>query len=591
MSQKRWARRFSAVVALAAWLGLGLAAPIIISLYTSDRVADAVEASPSDAFTISDPITMAGSPGIRVERGTISLVDQHGKAVPGAGSITDGAVAGGHVVRLTNATVALAGTAQLAPARQAGLAPLAEALANGRFETLSLRRSTVTLAMLGDTPEVLTEVDAEVSLRRRGQISIKGSGLLRGQRVTLEATANVSQLERKPGEPQRLPMKLGLKGNDLDFAFDGRMLIERDGLGLQGQGELSVPSIRRAARWLGAYWPAGPGLRDMTVRGQISVTRSAIAFERASFRMDGNESTGVVGLRVGTARPVVFGTLAYKLIDAKPYLTDSPSDSEPLTWSALAAGVLSVPLGLHLDADLRLSADRVAVGGIELGRSAATVTLKDGRLLADLAELKFNGGEGAGQLTADFTGLLPRVTLRGKLERIEAGPLSNAVLGRQLLQGQANVVADLAGAGSTLRDLIHGLAGKVTVKVQDGARLGVDLRAMSVAARAKSFVGWEPGLRGVSSFDEIDLRMVLRDGAMVTESAEARAGDNVWSATGIANILTERIDLRLSHTSGTSPAAKTKPTAVLELRGPLRTPSVSSGLDQEQRSPQRSGPK
>lgn len=585
MAQRRRARRFSAVVALIAWLGLGLAAPIIMSLYSSDRVGDSVEAAPSDAYTISDPIVIAGSPGIRVDRGTLALLDQHGKPVPLAGSIADGGAAGGHTVRLYGGAVTMMGPLQTPSGRRPAMAPLADVLISGRFETLSLRRSSVTLDMWGEAPETLTDVDAEVSLRRRGQASIKGTGWLRGQRVSLDATASFAQIEHKPGEPQRLPLKLAIKGNGLEFAFDGRMMIERDGLGLLGQGELTVPSIRRAARWFGAYWPAGPGLRDMTVRGQLSVSRNALAFEKASFRMDGNESTGVVGLRIGTPRPMVFGTLAYKHIDANPYLTETGSDPEPLSWTALAAGALSVPLGLHLDADLRLSSEKVALGGLELGRFAATVSLKDGRLLADLAELKFNGGEGGGQITADFNGLLPRVTLRGKLDRIDAGPLVNALVGRPILQGRANVVADLAGGGSTLRDLMHGLAGKVTIKVQEGARIGLDLKAMSAAARAKGFVGWEPGMRGISSFDEIDLRLVLRDGSMLTETAQARAGDSVWSASGVTNVLSERIDMRLSHTVGASPAAKAKPSAILELKGSLRTPTVSSGLEQEQRRP------
>jgi AsmA protein len=585
MAQKRRARRFSAIVALIAWLGLGLAAPIVISLYTSEQVGDAVVAAPSDAFTISDPIVIAASPGIRVDRGTIALVDQQGKPVPITGSMAEGGTGSGHTVRLFGGAVTLMGALQIPPGRRSATAPLADVLASGRFETLSLRRSSVTLDMLGQTPETLTDVDAEISLRRRGQVSIKGTGSLRGQRVNLDATANFAQIDRKPGEPQRLPVKVSIKSNSLDFAFDGRMLIERDGLGLLGQGELTVPSIRRAARWFGAYWPAGPGLRDMTVRGQMSVSRNALSFEKATFRMDGNESTGVVGLRIGTPRPVVFGTLAYKHIDAKPYLTETAGDPEPLSWSTLAAGVLSVPLGQHLDADLRLSSDKVVFGGLELGRSAATVSLKDGRLLADLAELKFVGGEGGGQITADFTGLLPRVTLRGKLDRIDAGPLTNALAGRPILQGQANVVADLAGGGSTLRDLMHGLAGKVTIRVQEGARIGLDLRAMAAAARTRVFVGWEPGTRGTSSFDEIDLRLVLRDGSLLTESAEARAGDSIWSATGVANVLAERVDLRLSHTVGTTPAAKAKPSAVLEFRGPLRNPAVSSAVEQDQRRP------
>lgn len=587
MVHERQARRFSAAAALLAWVGVGLCLPIILSFYSSDIVGDAVEAAPSDAFTITAPVTIGGAPNIRVERGTIALADSQGRPVSlGDGGPNSNPLPAGLVVRLFNATIVIGGQDSAGQNASQAVAPVVEALLAGRYETLSLRRTTVMMSVLGDTPETINDVRAEVSLRRRGQIAIKGNGVLRGQLIAIDATVNTGQVERNGPTTSRLPIKLSLKGTHLDLGFDGRMVSTPDEIGLQGQGELSVPSIRQAARWFGAYWPSGPGLSNAAIRGEMSLTRNALSFEKAVVRMDGNEASGVLAMRVGAPRAVITGTLAYKAFDTQPYLSSSRGEStEPFSWSTLAAGVLTVPLGRHLDADLRISAEKVVLGGgVELGRSAATVALKDGRLLADLAELKFNGGEGGGQITADFTGYLPKFTVRGKLDRVDMGPLSNAFAGRPLLQGQANIVADIAGVGATLQDVLKGLAGKFSVRLPEGARIGLDLKTLATAARIKDVTGWDAYARGSTSFDQMDLRLVLRDGIVLTESAEARSGDGTWSATGVANLLSNRIDVRLTQSAGAqpfTPANAAVRQAVLELHGPLNGPSIRTGTDLE----------
>lgn len=589
MVPRQWAKRFSVILVLVAWLCLGLAAPIILGLYSPDMASDAVEAAPSDAYTIVAPVLLSATPRIWIERGTLSYVDNLGKPIPLADA------GPGQNIRLSNATIVVAADAPAErnatePLAPLPLAPLMEALLEGRYESLSLRRTTVMLRLFDDSIESILDVKADVSLRRRGQVSIKGSGVVRGQTVALDTTANVAQIERKSGIPPRLPIKLSLKGPRIDLSFDGRLQMSPSELALQGFGELAIPSIREVARWFGANWPSGAGLREASVRGQMTLQRNSLTFENAVVRMDGNEATGVVALRVGSPRPIITGTLAYKQFDAKPYVSGRASDPfDGMTWSSLAGGVLTVPLGLHLDADLRVSADKVVLGGIETGRAAATVSLKDGRLLADLADIKFNGGEGGGQITADYTGFVPKFTFRGKLVHVEMGPLAAGLIGQPALQGAANIVGDLAGSGGTMQEVLNGLVGKIVVRSLGDVKVGLDLRSLVAAARLKDVVGWSAAQRGITNFEQLDLRLVLRDGSILTESMEARSADGSWSATGVVNLLSERIDIKLSQSGATAAAvpAGVAPIAVLELDGSLRAPTIRASTSADGTSSRR----
>ncbi len=581
MAHRRWARTFAVVVAVVVWLCLGLALPIVLSLYSNDLASDAVEAAPGDAFSITHPVSLSSAPRILIERGTVAFVDASGAVLPA--SAADGAtpLQASQNLRLFNGVVvfgpeAASSSGVSAPAFPAS--PFTEALATGRFDTLSLRRTTVVLHGLFETPEALTDVKAEVSLRRRGYVSLKGSAVMRGNRVQVEALANVGQGERRGPLLAKLPLKLSIKGDHIDFNFDGRMMPGGDQIEMSGQGDLSLPSGRSLARWFGSYWPSGPGLRDVAIKGQVRVSRQALAFENAAVRMDGNEGAGVLGIRMGQPRPIVTATLAYKTLDVRPYLSmPQQVASDGFSWSSLAAGALTVPLGMHLDADMRISADRVLLGKFELGRLATTIALKDGRLLADIADVKFNGGEGGGQITADFTGFVPKVAVRGKLDQVDLAMMSGSLASAQFITGKAGLVADLLGSGATMNDLVRGMAGKIAVRAQSPGKIGFDLRSLAASVKSNEATGWATVPRGTTDFDNLDLRLVLRDGTILTEAAEAKSSAGVWTAVGVVNLLSDRIDIRLSQTAPVSGhgAALAAPLRAIELHGPLSAPRFS----------------
>lgn len=585
-------------MALAAviWIGLLLTAPILISLYSSDLpFHDAVVAAPRDAFTISQPVVLPTSPVVRVERGTIIVVDSSGK--PTSGAATEAALASGAanlVIQNGVLNIGPGAAAAAAAEPQAALAPLVQSLATLGFETLGIRRGAVQIALPGGGLETLSDVQANVSLKRKGQVTIKGTGQLRGHKIQVDATTGVASAERKPqhGAPAgaagpRLPVKVALKGELIDVSFEGRLATESwSSTVLQGQGEMSVPRVRRLARSLGAYWPTGSGLENLVVNGQIELSSQAIAFEKARVRLDGNEATGALGLALSGERPQLTGTLAFTSLDIMPYLAETRPE-EGLSLASLATGTLSAPLGMHLDADLRLSAGRVKAGPLELGNAATTVTLKSGHLLADLAELAIAGGTGAGQLRADFTGFQPKLSFRGKLSRVELARLGTAMTGHTILQAPATLIADLTATGGKTPELLRTLGGRLSVKSDEAGRIGIDLRGLAAAAeQSEQLLGWMPAAKGSTPFEQLDLRLILRDGVLLTDTAEVVSGDSRWTATGLLNLPASRIDLRVlqSPLAGAVPATPAKTgvaarASVLEMRGEWTLPLIKSLTD------------
>jgi AsmA protein len=333
---------------------------------------------------------------------------------------------------------------------------------------------------------------------------------------------------------------------------------------------------------LGASWPAGSGLRGLKIKGQLDWSGSALAFDKSVFQMDGNEATGALTASLAGKQPSITGTLALKSLDVTEYLTGQSAAQRlaSLSWNWLASGEISMPLSKHFDADVRMSASRVVAGSVAFGRSAAALSLKDGQLLADFAELDLDGARGSGQLAIDFTGARPKLMMRGKLDDVDAGRATSMIFGGSPFQGTATVDADLTATGERVSDLVDTVSGKLAIGFGAGGRLGVDVKSLLDAVQKQEIEGWDLAARGQTSLDRLDARLLLRDGVVSSERVQASAGDVMLTATGTVHLATNWLDARVlvgSPSPSAAHDARAGRPDVLLLRGPWASPAIKSG--------------
>src|SRR5581483_8698208 len=358
---------------------------------------------------------------------------------------------------------------------------LVEQLIAMGFDTLTVRRGTLVVTTADGGTETISGIEAELSGRRKGHVTGRGSFSVRGQRMAFDGILHTSSDKQAP---QRWPLKAGLKGDLLEVSFDGHLDVAED-LQLSGHLELSSPSLRKVARWFGVPVSAADGLNATAVRGQVNWARRAIAVDDAKVVIDGNEAAGALTLNLAGERPLIDATLAFNALDLTPYAEGARSqsfvfDRQTASWSAFD---LSFPIIKHVDADLRLSAPKVILKGhgLALGRGAATIAVRSGKLLADIAELELHGGKVAAQLTASANDLVPRYTLRAKVEGFDAGAAATTLFGSPLLTGRSTLSVEVAGSGQTPAELLRTLSGKAALTMADGARMALDMKALHAA--------------------------------------------------------------------------------------------------------------
>ena len=541
-----------------------------------------LQRTPADAIEISTPIVLSHQPSVTIVKGTLSVPPAlSGK--PRTGDALAALVKGGNARLILDGPVfqvALSSKSSDEPGNNGfgtglpvAISPMLAALKVVTFEKLSIKDGTIRLVSLTGPDVVLSGINADVVVKRKTAMRIKGTMTMLGEMVSYDTTLG-SRIERRGAI--RMPLRATIRANPISAVIDGRLDWRNGPLLTAATAELTVPNVRTLARWLGPVWPSGPGLKDFSVSGGLDWSEGAIAVHKGVFRMDGNEANGELQLDLNGERPAVSGTLAASSIDLSPYVsaTSAPEDAGlPLLARFKAARDLTMPLLGYINADVRFSTDKVRLGSVEAERAAAGLNLRDGRLLLDLADLAIpGGGQARGELTVEGWTTMPNYTIRGGIERANMPSLTAALTGMELVSGIGNVTVDLTASGASGNDVLSKLDGRIGLNLPVGGTIACSMA--SITAAAKALV---PPIGGpcatVTTVGPLKSGGSLSHGILTLDQVEAKAGGDDVRLTGSIDVLTRIMDLGVSSRSaGTDNTGGDKKVTV---RGRPEAPTLS----------------
>jgi AsmA family len=581
------------------WLIVGLGLPLLsailpamtkndlarTALITSTQAADL-----AGGYLITVPVNLSQHPRISVERGTLHVVDTKGRLAGFDDTIGSRRPQSTGTIAISNGQIRLNANASaggLDSAIESGTGafvhPLLGQLARQTFTTLSLRGT-----------EAVSDVTGELK-RGRGNWQFKGEGLLLGQRTALDVTVGSSGVVPSTADRSRntsaamvpvlpVPLKFTVKNSNLDWAFDGRLALN-SAFHLTGATEVDLTVVRQLT-WLSRLLPESLGAtgvltHNLKAKGALDWSAKSMALSGAKLEIDGSEANGALSLDRRAVRPILAGTLAFQTLDLTRQLPASltggaltsvnPASSVTAQsaghLTAMAATLLQswgpsdlhVPLIAMLDADLRVSADRLVLGPVTLRRTAATVSNHAGKLLADVAAFEFDGGRGAGQVSGNFTSPTMQVGLRCRLDNLDAVRATTALFGTPFIEGRGIVTLDLTGAGKSLNDVVQNAQGRITTGIPEGGRLSVDLRGLAAASEKRSIEGWSAGGRDQMAFDGMSATFTLANGVLkADDKSQATIRDDIIKLSGTIDMPSSRLVYRVwrsSHRAGTKCSA------------------------------------
>ena len=384
-------------------------------------------------------------------------------------------------------------------------------VALGRFQIVD---GTITY----DEPGAEIAMVSEVTLDFRwpstaAQATATGSLIWEGERVDLSATL-IDPLELIAGRPS-----LGefvVTGDPIRMTFDGS--VGRNGLDFTFDGETTAAmgSLRHVIDWAGASIGRGETLADAAIAGHVEWEWPILSFSDAEMSLDGNNAIGAFTVDFSGDRVEIIGTLALTQLDLTPYadafLSDLPDDQ---TWEDVP---INLPLFDYVDADIRISADRLNIGATHLEGLAASAISDQGDISLQIAEGSFYGGRFRASLTAHYEAPLFQTEIQMQLTDVEVAAALADIVGTVPIGGRLTGNMSLTTEGTDWGQLVEQMMGQFSASVSSGTIYGADL---SPAIEAP-----EPAVdtvvigSGETRFDAIEALFSVHDGQIFADSID-----------------------------------------------------------------------
>ncbi|WP_161142421.1 AsmA family protein [Propylenella binzhouense] len=385
----------------------------------------------------------------------------------------------------------------------------------------------------------------------RGTLSVSGSAVWRGQKVDLQGSAD------RPfafARRRSSPLELKLDAPSLHFRFDGSISDLRRPQ-IVGDLDLTTPSLRQFAGWLGSAIGPGPNLQQASLSGQAEVLDGSLTMTNAALMLDGNRAAGAIRIGFGP-HPVVDGTLAFPALNLSPYFQEISDQlgSNPDAWREID---LDTSWYRALNADVRLSAKSVAAGQFEAGATAATAVLRDGRLEVGIAQAAFYEGTLSGTIAVTDDPRSERFDVEAQLRAtdVSLAQVVRRVAPASTIAGRATIAGEIATEGANAGELVAGLSGAARAKIDKGNLPTFGLSALAAALREGRPLSAAP-VPSVAPVDSARASIRFESGSALVDNLTLLFGANEATLDGAVDLDTGALALAGTMSAGTAAAAE-----------------------------------
>lgn len=371
----------------------------------------------------------------------------------------------------------------------------------------------------------------------------EGSAVYRGETMSLTVTvADPGSLMREKGSAATVK----LASKPIAFDFDGEAAGTTP-LKLDGTVSLKVPSVRGLAQWAGVAFNAqGSGFGPLAISGKVSYGGNKIGFSDAKLSLDQINAQGELAVDTGGARPSLKGKLDVDKLDVNPYL--APQSAAKSSDTGGGGGWSDAPLELGAlkaaDVDFNLSANALLYRKLQIGKSALTLHLKDGRFETDLAQLALYQGSGKGKVVVDGSGSTPAIEVQAALSQVQLEPLLKDYMAMDRLSGVGAINFNVTGHGKSERDIIGTLGGNGNLNVANGKIKGMNLVAM-VKNVGSAFQGGSQSTQE-TDFTSLTGTFTIANGVAHNNDLQLKSADVPMTGAGTIDLPRRTVDYKVT---------------------------------------------
>ncbi|MGH1569925.1 AsmA family protein [Methylobacterium sp. P31] len=278
-------------------------------------------------------------------------------------------------------------------------------------------------------------------------------------------------------EGRRSPFTAEVTWPGGSLAADGTMEPRADGTAmpiLAGRARFETRSLPESLSWIRRDAPLSPLAGTFSIDGQFEVADRSVSWPSLRIGLGQNvlEGAGAVTLGSGDApRLSVQATLAAETLDLAPLAGDFAQilgrEPLPLALAPLTQG----------DLDLRLSAAEGWVGPVKVQDLAASVLVRDAALEVAVNRARIQDGtlKARVMLASGADPAETEVRTQGSLDRVDLGTVLREIGAGHWLVGPMQGHFALEGSGRDSASLLKHLGGRVSLAIEGGAIMGIDL--------------------------------------------------------------------------------------------------------------------
>lgn len=387
----------------------------------------------------------------------------------------------------------------------------------------------VTVLADGKDQEIVTGIAGKMgwpALQKAA--SLNGSGIWRGETVTLEASS-AQPLRLFAGE--EAPVSIAVSSAPVTASFEG-VVKTNDNPYFNGKAKFASPSLRRMLEWSrpgGA--PGTTAVGAVSVAGRVEGDIKHIEFENAEVTLDGNPASGILDLSFGDNIPTLSGTLAFETLDLKSFV---PAFTPLTPGAGEGPAKMDEAFSDRVNLDLRLSAAQATAGTIKLAEVAATAQIKSGLSVFDISDAAAFGGNIQTSIRFDRKPEGTQVEMRLLAADIDGGAFGTAAgMTRFVPIGRGTVSVILKGPGRAWDSILENAQGSISASFGEGALSDFDLASFLKRSAEGGFFALDDVARAPLPMQGLELKASISRGVVRIEKAEARMQQGKLWLTGI----------------------------------------------------------
>ena len=242
--------------------------------------------------------------------------------------------------------------------------------------------------------------------------------------------------------------------------------IKATGINVQVSATVKEPTA--LAKSFGAEVPDLPGV---LASARIKDQDGGYKMSEMNVKIGASDLRGTMAVRLGGARPKVSADLQSNLFDVDELLpkTDAPKEAKPAADGRVFP---NDPLPLEAlkaaDADVKLAVATLRVNKMDITAARVATVLQAGRLIVKPLQATVSDGAVTGEISLGADQALPPLTVNLNVQNLDYGKLVAMTGEKPVAQGVANVIVKANGAGTTVREIMAGLDGKLRVVSEKG---------------------------------------------------------------------------------------------------------------------------